>query len=176
MFTWMAQDLRDRAYQKENRIPIIRSSGFFFIWTWFIDILIIMFPLAIYQDQPVYEDELLYLHKWKRNENWLRFLNFLPQTIPAVSPRFGTSFPTGVLGDPYSSGQASPRGTSPGPSPSVMRKKPQKPYQTTQSNHRGAHHSQNKVVSCYPLCCLTCSALHCFTAATAHTTMQILIH
>ncbi|MPC14096.1 hypothetical protein E2C01_006849 [Portunus trituberculatus] len=66
-------------------------------------------------------------------------------TISPGSSRLVTTFPTGVLADPYSSGQASPRGTSPGPSPSVMRKsKPQKPYQPTQVNHRGVHHSQNK--------------------------------
>ncbi|KAK8737568.1 hypothetical protein OTU49_004540, partial [Cherax quadricarinatus] len=66
------------------------------------------------------------------------------QSLSAGSPRLGSGFPSGTLGDPYSSGQASPRGTSPGPSPSLSRKQKQKPYQPLHIN-RVPHHSQSKV-------------------------------
>ncbi|XP_069949488.1 CREB-regulated transcription coactivator 1 isoform X2 [Cherax quadricarinatus] len=65
------------------------------------------------------------------------------QSLSAGSPRLGSGFPSGTLGDPYSSGQASPRGTSPGPSPSLSRKQKQKPYQPLHIN-RVPHHSQSK--------------------------------
>ncbi|XP_068228676.1 CREB-regulated transcription coactivator 1-like isoform X2 [Palaemon carinicauda] len=64
--------------------------------------------------------------------------------LTAGSPRLGSGFTAGSLKDHYnSSGQASPRGTSPGPSPSLNRKQKQKPYQTIYTN-RGSHHTQSK--------------------------------
>ncbi|KAK7082795.1 hypothetical protein SK128_005267 [Halocaridina rubra] len=68
------------------------------------------------------------------------------QNLTATSPRLGSRFAPGSLNDHYNnSGQASPRGTSPGPSPSLIRKQKQKPYQPLHIT-RGSHHQQSKVI------------------------------